>query len=104
MTIIPHLLLSRRDPSPGSLFLLGVRNFAEQPDLLRGFRRTTLQNWQHIAVAISKKLARRRCAINADFENDDGDDDSEQYEVPDDPAASHTTKTVEDYGVAIDVL
>jgi hypothetical protein len=31
-------------------------------------------------------------------------DDSEQYEVPDDLAASHTTKTTEDYGVTIDVL
>jgi hypothetical protein len=48
--------------------------------------------------------ARSLPAIGAcDFENDDGDD-SEQYEIPDDLAASHPTKTAENYGVTIDVL
>lgn len=61
-------------------------------------RRITLQDWRHIAVAISKKLARNRGVKKADFENDDDDDDSEQYEIPDDLAASHTTKTAENYG------
>ncbi|KFZ11070.1 hypothetical protein V501_04922 [Pseudogymnoascus sp. VKM F-4519 (FW-2642)] len=67
-------------------------------------RRITLQDWRHIAVAISKKLARDRGVKKADFENDDDDDDSEQYEIPDDLAASHTTKTAENYGVTINVL
>ena len=47
-------------------------------------RRNTLQDWRHIAFAISKKLARYRGVKKADFENDDDDDDSEQYEIPDD--------------------
>ncbi|KFZ14409.1 hypothetical protein V501_03257, partial [Pseudogymnoascus sp. VKM F-4519 (FW-2642)] len=67
-------------------------------------RRITLQDWRHIAVSISKKLARDRGVKKADFENDDDDDDSEQYEIPDDLAASHTSKTAENYGVTIDVL
>ncbi|KFY03918.1 hypothetical protein V490_00051, partial [Pseudogymnoascus sp. VKM F-3557] len=63
-----------------------------------------LQDWRHVAVAISRKLARDRGVKKADFENDDNDDDSEQYEIPDDLAASYTTKTAENYGVTIDVL
>ena len=41
-------------------------------------RRITLQDWRHIAVAVSKKLARDRGLKKADFENDEDDDDSEQ--------------------------
>ena len=67
-------------------------------------RRITLRDWRHIAIAISRKLARDRGVKKADFENDDDDDDSEQYEIPDDLAASHTTKTAENYGVTIDML
>lgn len=64
----------------------------------------TLRDWRHVAVAISRRLARDRGVKKADFENDDDDDDLEQYEIPDGLAASHTTKTVESYGVTIDVL
>ncbi|KFZ18502.1 hypothetical protein V501_01170 [Pseudogymnoascus sp. VKM F-4519 (FW-2642)] len=67
-------------------------------------RRITLRDWRHIAIAISRKLARDRGVKKADFENEDDDDDSEQYEIPDDLAASHTTKTAESYGFTIDVL
>ncbi|KFY18567.1 hypothetical protein V493_08511 [Pseudogymnoascus sp. VKM F-4281 (FW-2241)] len=67
-------------------------------------RRITLQDWRHIAVAISRKLARDRGVKKADFENDDDDDNSEQYEILDDLAATHTTKTTENYRVTIDVL
>jgi superfamily II DNA helicase RecQ len=66
-------------------------------------RRITLQDWRHIAIAISKKHARQRGAVKADFEEAD-DDDTEQYEVPDDLAASHTGQTAANYGVTIDVL
>ena len=68
--------------------------------------RITLQDWRHIAIAISRKLARDRGVKKADFENEDDDDDndSEQYEIPDDLAASHMTKTAEGYSVSIDVL
>ncbi|KFY58090.1 hypothetical protein V496_06246 [Pseudogymnoascus sp. VKM F-4515 (FW-2607)] len=63
-----------------------------------------LRVWRHIAIAISRKLARDRGVRMADFENDDDDDDSNQYEIPGDPAARHTTKTAESYGVSIDVV
>ncbi|VTO90231.1 unnamed protein product [Fusarium graminearum] len=64
-----------------------------------------LQDWRHIAIAISKKYARDRGAGRADLE-DGGDDhdESEQYEVPDDLAASHTGQTAANYGVTIDIL
>ena len=67
-------------------------------------RRITLQDWRHIAIAISKRHARQRGAVKADFEEADDDDDTEQYEVPDDLAASHTGQTAANYGVTIDVL
>ncbi|KAL6689612.1 P-loop containing nucleoside triphosphate hydrolase protein [Trichoderma pleuroticola] len=65
----------------------------------------TLQDWRHITIAVSKKHARQRGAAKADFEEDDNDDDNEaeQYEIPDDLAAAHTTKTAANYGVTIDV-
>ncbi|KFZ12997.1 hypothetical protein V502_06828 [Pseudogymnoascus sp. VKM F-4520 (FW-2644)] len=44
-------------------------------------RRITLQDWRHLAVAISKKLARNRGVKKADFDNGEDDDDSEQYGV-----------------------
>jgi superfamily II DNA helicase RecQ len=66
-------------------------------------RRITLQDWRHIAIAISKRHARQRGAAKADFEEAD-DDGAEQYEVPDDLAASHTGQTAAHYGVTIDVL
>lgn len=69
-------------------------------------RRLTLQDWRHIAIAISRKHARQRGAAKADFEEDDGhdDDEAERYEIPDDLAAAHATKTAANYGVTIDVL
>jgi hypothetical protein len=67
-------------------------------------RRITLQDWRHIAIAISKKLARERGAAKADFEDAADGDDAEQYEIPDDLAASHTGQTAANYGVTIDVL
>ncbi|EXM14239.1 hypothetical protein FOTG_17350 [Fusarium oxysporum f. sp. vasinfectum 25433] len=68
-------------------------------------RRIILQDWRHIAIAISKKHARDRGAGRADFE--DGEDDydkSEQYKVPDNLAASHTGQTAANYGVTINIL
>ena len=62
-----------------------------------------VQHQRHIAVAVSKKLARYRGVKNADFKIDD-DDDSEQYEVPDDLAATHTTKSAESYGVTVPLM
>ena len=66
-------------------------------------RRITLQDWRHIAIAISKRHARQRGVAKADFEDVD-DDGAEQYEAPDDLAASHTGQTAANYGVTIDVL
>ncbi|PON19994.1 hypothetical protein TGAM01_v211133 [Trichoderma gamsii] len=65
-----------------------------------------LQDWRHIAIAVSKNHARQRGAATADFEEDDNDDDdeAEQYEISDDLAAAHTTKAAANYGVTIDVL
>ncbi|RGP59432.1 recq family helicase [Fusarium sporotrichioides] len=64
-----------------------------------------LQDWRHIAIAISKKYARDRGAGRADLEDGEDDhDESEQYEVPDDLAASHTGQTAANYGVTIDIL
>ncbi|KAL6359132.1 hypothetical protein LRP88_09333 [Fusarium phalaenopsidis] len=62
------------------------------------------QSYRHIAIAISKKHARDRGAARADFEDGDDDDESEQYEAPDDLAACHTGQTAANYGVTIDVL
>jgi superfamily II DNA helicase RecQ len=67
-------------------------------------RRITLQDWRHIAIAISKKHARQRGAAKADFEDTGNSNDEEQYEIPDDLAASHTGQTAANYGVTIDVL
>ena len=67
-------------------------------------RRITLQDWRHIAIAISKKHARLRGAAKADFEDASDGNDEEQYEIPDDLAASHTGQTAANYGVTIDVL
>ncbi|KAG9232024.1 hypothetical protein BJ875DRAFT_486484 [Amylocarpus encephaloides] len=67
-------------------------------------RRITLQDWRHIAIAISKKHARERGAAKADFEDVDNADNAEHYEIPDDLAASHTDQTAANYGVTIDVL
>jgi superfamily II DNA helicase RecQ len=67
-------------------------------------RRITLQDWRHIAIAISKKHARQRGVAKADFEDSDDGDDAERYEAPDDLAAAHTGQTAANYGVTIDVL
>lgn len=67
-------------------------------------RRITLQDWRHIAIAISKRLARQQGAPKADFEDGSAGDDEEHYEIPDDLAAGHTGQTAANYGVTIDVL
>jgi superfamily II DNA helicase RecQ len=67
-------------------------------------RRITLQDWRHIAIAASRKLARVQGLAKADFEDDDDSDDTERYEIPDDLAACHTGRTAANYGVTIDVL
>ncbi len=67
-------------------------------------RRITLQDWRHIAIAISKKHARQEGDRASACDDSDGDDDGERYEVPDDLAASHTGRTATKYGVTIDVL
>lgn len=67
-------------------------------------RRITLQAWRHIAIAISKKLARDRGVAKADFDDSQDADDAERYEIPDDLAASHTGQTAANYGVTIDVV
>ena len=69
--------------------------------------RITLQDWRHIAIAISKKHARQEGDEASAFEkadDDDDDNDGEHYEIPDDLAASHTSRTATRYGVTIDVL
>ncbi|KAH6869386.1 hypothetical protein B0T10DRAFT_568911 [Thelonectria olida] len=67
-------------------------------------RKITLQDWRHIAIAISKRHARERGAAKTDFEDGGGDDDAERYKAPDDLAASHTGQTAANYGITIDVL
>jgi hypothetical protein len=66
-------------------------------------RRITFQDWRHIAIAISKRHARQRGIAKADFEDIDNDG-AEQYEAPDDLAASHTGQTAANYSVTIDML
>lgn len=69
--------------------------------------RLTLQNWRHIAIAIGKKHTRGK---QADTKGDSDDglgldlDEAEQYEVPDDLAAAHSTATAANYGVTADIL
>ena len=67
-------------------------------------RRITLQDWRHIAIAISKKLARKQGLAKADFEDAEAGDDEERYEVPDDLVAGHTGETAANYGLTIDVI
>jgi hypothetical protein len=68
-------------------------------------RRLTLQDWRHIAIAISKKHARERGAARADFADDMGEDEeAERFEDSDDLAAAHTTERSANYGVTIDIL
>ncbi|SCV61242.1 uncharacterized protein FFFS_15811 [Fusarium fujikuroi] len=68
----------------------------------------TIQHWRHIAIAISKKHARKRGGVmQADFEDGDEDEEEdweEKYEQPDDLAAGHTSKTAEHYGVTMDIV
>ena len=74
--------------------------------------RLTLQDWRHIAIATSRRHARQRGARRADFHDhgagaspdDDPEGTSEGYEVPDDLAAAHTTRTSSAYGVTVDIL
>jgi hypothetical protein len=67
-------------------------------------RRIILQDWRHIAIAISKKLACKQGLAKADFDNIRPGDDKEHYEVPDDLAAGHTGRTAANYGMTINVL
>jgi hypothetical protein len=68
-------------------------------------RRIMLQDWRYIAIAISKKHARDRGAGQANFEDgEDNHDESEQYEVLDDLAASYTGQTAANYSVTINIL
>ncbi|KAG7421821.1 hypothetical protein Forpe1208_v001971 [Fusarium oxysporum f. sp. rapae] len=68
-------------------------------------RRIMLQDWRHIAIAISKKHARDQGAGRADFEDgEDNHNKSEQYKVPDNLAASHTGQTAANYSVTINIL
>ncbi|KAF5544142.1 recQ family helicase [Fusarium napiforme] len=69
----------------------------------------TIQHWRHIAIAISKKHARRKAGMQADFDEGDEDEeydpeDQEQYEEPDDIAAGHTSRVAEHYGVTMDIV
>jgi hypothetical protein len=66
-------------------------------------RRITLQDWRHIAIATSKKLACVQGSAKADFEEGD-DNDVERYKIPDNLAACYTGRTAANYGVTIDVL
>ena len=78
------------------------RAMAERSQYYIGIR-ITLQDWRYIAIVISKKHARDRGALRADFP-DEGNDNEEQYEVPDDLAAGHTSRTAANYGVTVDIL
>ncbi len=67
-------------------------------------RRITLQDQRHITIAISKKHARLQGAAKADFKDTSNSNNKEQYEIPDDLAASYTGQTAANYGVIINVL
>jgi hypothetical protein len=51
--------------------------------------RITLQDWRHIVIAISKRLARKQGLVKADFKDAGASDDEEYYEIPDDLAAGY---------------
>jgi hypothetical protein len=67
-------------------------------------RRITLQDWRHIAIAISKKHTHLRGVAKADFEDTSNGNNKEQYEIPDDLVASYTGQTAANYNVIINVL
>ncbi|KAL2201943.1 hypothetical protein CC79DRAFT_1351456 [Sarocladium strictum] len=63
--------------------------------------------YRHIAITISKKHTRGKQAnTKGDSNNDLGLDlnEAEQYKVPDDLAATHSTATAANYGVTADIL
>lgn len=67
----------------------------------------TLQNWRHIAIAISKRHTRGK---QADTKSDSDDDlgldlnEAEQYKVPDNLAAAHSTAIAANYSVTVNIL
>ncbi|KAK7390675.1 hypothetical protein QQX98_013376, partial [Neonectria punicea] len=69
-------------------------------------QRVTLQQWRHIAIAISRRHTRAKGASRADFDEAEGGDEeeAERYEDVEDLAAAHTGRTAAGYGVTIDIL
>ncbi len=67
-------------------------------------RRITLQDQRHIAIAISKKHARLQGTAKADFKDTSNSNDKEQYEIPDDLAASYTGQIAANYSIIINML
>jgi superfamily II DNA helicase RecQ len=74
-------------------------------------QRITLQQWRHIAIAVSRRHTRARGPQRGYFSpagQEDGDDDEEEegegYEDVEDLAAAHTSRTAAGYGVTIDIL
>ncbi len=67
-------------------------------------RRITLQDQRHIVITISKKHAYLQGAAKADFKDTSNSNNKEQYEIPDNLAASYTGQTAANYSVIINVL
>jgi hypothetical protein len=66
-------------------------------------QRITLQDWRHITITISKRYTRQKSIAKANFE-DINDNSTEQYETPDDLAASYTGQIVANYSITINIL
>ena len=67
-------------------------------------RRIILQDQRYIAITISKKHARLRGTTKADFEDTSDSNDKEQYEIPDNLAASYIGQTAANYNIIINML
>ena len=67
-------------------------------------RRIIFQDQRYITIIISKKYTCLRGITKADFEDTSNSNNKEQYEIPDDLAASHMSQIVANYGVIINML
>ena len=67
-------------------------------------RRITLQDQRHITIIISKKHARLRGTIKADFKDTSDSNNEEQYKILDDLAASYIGQIAANYNITINIL
>lgn len=65
----------------------------------------TFQDWQYIAIAISRKHVYKRGTLRGDFENKNNkDNNKELYKALDNLTAYYTKKAAANYSIIINIL